>query len=129
MQALSRRWNWVRTRVYQSLSVRPWSVDIGCGLAALGWGIWVGIHNEQVAIHGGFNLFKPIIQQLSVISGVLGAAQLVVSLLKLHQARQLFALVGVILWGGIAMGLTAYSGQAAYTGYMLFDLLILTRRF
>ncbi len=116
-------------RVKASLFIRPWLTDIGCGISALFWGLWVGSHHEQVALHGGFSLFAPIIRELAIIAFLLGVAQLTAALLKLNKTRQAVALFGAILWGGIAMGLTAYSGQAAYAGYTLFNILILTRMF
>lgn len=122
-------WAIIAMRVRLSLTVRPWLTDIGCGISTIFWGLWVGIHHEQVALHSGFDLFEPILREMSIFAFVLGILQLTAALLKMGRTRQLVALIAAIMWSGIAMGLNSYSGQAAYAGYTFLNFLILTRRF
>lgn len=119
----------IYARVRASLLVSPWLTDIGCGASTAFWGFWVGIHHEQVALNSGFDLFTPILRELSVFAFMLGILQLTVALLKLSRTRQIVALIAAIMWGGIAMGLSSYSGEAVYGGYTFLNFLIFTRRF
>lgn len=114
-------------RIYTSLTVRPWVSDIGLGIVTMWWGFWVGLHHEQVAMAAGFAVFRPILPWLAGFIFILGALQIWFALVKDIRGRQIVSLIGMSVWGGITSGLTVASGQAAYSGYVVFNALILLR--
>lgn len=116
-------------RVLAGFVIRPWLIDIGCGVAAMQWGLWVGLHNESVAMSRSFVRFNPVLRELACLVFLAGALQFWFALLKMPRSRQGIALIKVTLWVGIASGISIASGQAAYAGYALLDMLILVRAY
>ena len=119
----------VLARVIDGFTVRPWLIDIGCGLCSLWWGLWVGLHHQEVAMSPGFSEFRPVVPQLSAAVFLLGALQILIAIVKNRTHRTLIAMVSVVIWSGLAIGVRSAAGQGAYTGHALLNILIIVRAF
>ncbi len=116
-------------RIVVGFTIRPWLIDIGCGMCSVWWGFWVLLHHGEVAMSRGFVMFRPIIGELSSFVLILGVLQVIIAIMKNRTRRTLIAMVSVVLWSGLAIGVQSAAGQGAYTGHALLNALIILRAY
>ena len=117
----------VLTRLALSLGIRPWLIDIACGLELIMWGVSVVLHPHCFQRSHALNLFAPIRLPLGAMVLLVGALQLWAALLKLVRIRQAAAFLGLMLMAGLASEMQVAMGVAVYAGWALAEAMIVVR--